>query len=88
MRRSTDEIRQLGGEVTVRSWHKSRNYSTSSEARAGLEALVDAGLNNPAGFHDQDVIGINNGRQPVCDDKAGVMCGGFAQGNKNSLFRV
>ena len=52
------------------------------------QAVVYSGFDNPAGLHDQNVIGIHNSRQPVCNDQAGMMRSGFAQGGKNCLFRV
>ncbi len=43
-------------------------------------------LDNAATVHDQDVVGIDDGRKSVRNDQAGVVGGRFAQGNQDGLL--
>ena len=52
------------------------------------QSLVCAGLDNAASLHDQDVVGIDNGLQPVCHHQAGFVSGGITQGSQYGLLRV
>ena len=43
-------------------------------------------LDHPAGRHHQDAIGIDHGRQAVCDDQGGVLRGNLGEGLLDRLL--